>query len=81
MCAHTHTSALTMHTPALTHSTHRCIHAHSALTYVHLHMCLRAHTLILTHVQVLISGSWLQFWRLNPPKATSLHEAFLQTPI
>lgn len=79
------------HTPALTaHScthlsshipTHRCICAHGARTYVHIHTCLHAHTLILTHRHVLISGSWLPFWRFKPPRATSLHEALLRTPI
>lgn len=89
---HSHTC---MHMCAVTHMHSQCTHAHTcphtylhtgafvhmARTYVHIHTCLHAHTLILTHRHVLISGSWLPFWRFKPPRATSLHEALLRTPI
>lgn len=67
-----HTSALS-HIPALTRvlTVHSCTpaltHTRAFMHTVHSHTCLRAHTLILTHMQALISGSWLHFWRFNSP--------------
>lgn len=73
VCTYTHTGALT-HVLTYTY-THTCIYA-----VVCSHKCLHAYTLILTYMQVLISGTWLWFSRVNPPKATSLREAVLQPP-
>lgn len=83
MCSHTHVhSHVCTHTLTQVHShmyspthTHTCIYA-----VVCSHKCLRAHTLILTYMQVLISGTWLWFSRVNPPKATSLRESVLHPP-
>lgn len=76
-CTYTHTAALTHghpHVRSCAHlPIHMCMYAHSALTHMHSHTCLHAHTHTLTYTQVLISGSWLQFWRFKPPKATCLH--------
>lgn len=43
--------------------THTCIHAHSALTFI-----LHVPPLMLTYMRALTSGSWLRFWRVEPPR-------------
>lgn len=64
---HTHTGALTCsHTPA-----HTCIPAQSALTFI-----LHAPPLTLTYMRVLASGSWLRFWRFEPPRLHLSMEPF-----
>lgn len=66
-CTHTHTRALTCsHTP-----THMCTHAHSALTFI-----LHAPPLMLTYMRALTSGSWLRFWRAEPPRLHLSMEPF-----
>lgn len=77
-----HTSALS-HTHALTRVytyAHMCVHtqvhAHDTHTHTHVYLCNSAltqaptctYTLILTYVQVLISGTWLWFSRVNPAR-------------
>lgn len=75
VCTHTHKGH--SHT-----CIHVCAHAHTCtptrtfMPMVHSYI-LHAHALILTYTRVVISRSWLQWWRFKPPKATCLHDAFL----
>lgn len=77
--SHTHMhSHVCTHTLTQVHShvcTHTQVHAHGTHTHTHVYLCNSAltqaptctYTLILTYVQVLISGTWLRFSRVNPP--------------
>lgn len=87
--SHTCTHSALMHTPVLTHTytqvhlctwgTHICAHTHvPACTHTHVPACTHTHS----HTQARSNlGKLAPVWRFKPPRATSLHEALLWTPI